>query len=88
MKIARFSLLSSLLLLLLASILGISLYRGATLIKGFGQERQHFTALRLQISVEARREIAAYLATGENSHLQQAGLITRTLITQKTNKIK
>ena len=72
MKIARFSLLSSLLLLLLASILGISLYRGATLIKGFGQERQHFTALRLQISVEARREIAAYLATGENSHLQQA----------------
>ena len=72
MKIARFSLLSSLLLLVLATILGGSLYWGANLLQRLGAERQHFITLRLLISLDAQREIAAYLGSGDNARLQQA----------------
>ena len=72
MKIAHFSLLSSLLLLLLASILCWSLYTGWS--QRLSQEQQgiHFEQLRRTVSQDAQRQIGEYLLTGDASRLTQA----------------
>ena len=72
MKIAHFSLLSSLLLLLLASILCWSLYTGWS--QRLSQEQQgiSFEQLRRTVSQDAQRQIGEYLLTGDASRLTQA----------------
>ena len=72
MKIAHFSLLSSLLLLLLASILCWSLYQGWNQHEQQKAQRQSYEQLRQTVSQEAQRQIGEYLLTGDASRLSQA----------------
>ena len=72
MKIAHFSLLSSLLLLLLASILSGSLYLGWDQHIRQSAQRQTYEQLRQAVAQEAQRQIGEYLLTGDTSRLSQA----------------
>ena len=72
MKIARFSLLSSLLLLLLASILSGSLYLGWHQHDHQSAQRQTYEQIRQAVAQEAQRQIGEYLLTGDTSRLSQA----------------
>jgi methyl-accepting chemotaxis protein len=72
MKIAHFSLLSSLLLLLLASVLCGSLYIGWQQRLSQEQQGAHFELLRQAVSQHAQRQIGEYLLTGDASRLTQA----------------
>ena len=72
MKIAHFSLLSSLLLLLLASILSGSLYLGWNQHLRQSAQRQTYEQLRQAVAQEAQRQIGEYLLTGDTSRLSQA----------------
>ena len=72
MKIAHFSLLSSLLLLLLASILSGSLYLGWDQHIRQSVQRQTYEQLRQAVAQEAQRQIGEYLLTGDTSRLSQA----------------
>ena len=74
MKIARFSLFSSLLLLLLASLLCVALWLAAEQRQQQQQERQQYAALSQSISQQAQREISDYLLTGDSSRLNNARL--------------
>ena len=72
MKIAHFSLLSSLLLLLLASILSGSLYLGWHQHGHQSAQRQTYEQIRQAVAQEAQRQIGEYLLTGDTSRLSQA----------------
>ena len=72
MKIARFSLLSSLLLLLLASILSGSLYLGWHQHDHQSAQRQTYEQICQAVAQEAQRQIGEYLLTGDTSRLSQA----------------
>ena len=72
MKIAHFSLLSSLLLLLLASILSGSLYLGWHQHDHQSAQRQTYEQIRQAVAQEAQRQIGEYLLTGDTSRLSQA----------------
>ena len=72
MKIAHFSLLSSLLLLLLASVLSESLYLGWNQHLRQSAQRQTYEQLRQAVAQEAQRQIGEYLLTGDTSRLSQA----------------
>ena len=72
MKIAHFSLLSSLLLLLLASILSGSLYLGWNQHLRQSAQRQTYEQIRQAVAQEAQRQIGEYLLTGDTSRLSQA----------------
>ena len=70
--IAHFSLLGSLLLLLLASIVSGSLYQGWNQHEQQKAQRQSYEQLRQTVSQEAQRQIGEYLLTGDASRLSQA----------------
>ena len=72
MKIAHFSLLSSLMLLLLASILSGSLYLGWHQHDHQSAQRQTYEQIRQAVAQEAQRQIGEYLLTGDTSRLSQA----------------
>ena len=72
MKIAHFSLLSSLLLLLLASILSGSLYLGWHQHDHQSAQRQTYEQIRQAVAQEAQRQIGEYLLTGDTSRLSLA----------------
>ena len=72
MKIAHFSLLSSLLLFSLACVLCSSLYLAAHQLGTQEQRLQQFEQLKERVSLESQRLIANYLLNGDASHLSQA----------------
>ncbi|MFC3913749.1 methyl-accepting chemotaxis protein [Pseudaeromonas sharmana] len=72
MKIARFSLFSSLLLLLLASLLCAALWLATQQRQQQQLERQQYSALSQSISQQVQREISDYLLSGDSSRLSSA----------------
>ncbi len=72
MKIAHFSLLSSLLLLTLACVLCGCLYLANQQLSAQEARLQQFEQLKERVSLESQRLIANYLLTGDASHLSQA----------------
>ncbi|MCE0558334.1 methyl-accepting chemotaxis protein [Motilimonas sp. E26] len=72
MRISTFSLLSSLLLMILASILGYSMWHSGVQIRTMQQQAQQYQALKHQISVTFQRTIQAYLNSGDAGQLNLA----------------
>ena len=72
MKIAHFSLLTSLLLLTLACVLCGSLYLAAHQLTAQEQRLQQFEQLKETVSLESQRLIADYLLSGNASQLSKA----------------
>lgn len=75
MKIAHFSLLSSLLLLFLACVLCGSLYLANHQLSAQQARLQQFEQLKEKVSLESQRLIAHYLLSGDASQLNKARLI-------------
>ena len=72
MRISTFSLLSSLLLMLLASILGYSLWQSDKQLHLMQHQSQQYQTIKHQISVTLQRTIQSYLSSGDASQLNSA----------------
>jgi methyl-accepting chemotaxis protein len=72
MKIALFSRLSSLLLLLLASLLCGTLYQQAKQQKVWAQQQSDYQHIQDQLSITTQRLVAEYLRSGNSTHLTNA----------------
>ncbi|MCE2595870.1 methyl-accepting chemotaxis protein [Motilimonas cestriensis] len=82
MRISTFSLLSSLLLMILASILGYSMWRSGDQIQMMQQQGQQYQTLKHQISVTFQRTIQDYLISGDAGQLSLAQQQLETLSEQ------
>ncbi len=72
MRISTFSLISSILLLLIASILGYSIWQSGHETRALQNQAYDYQKLKQQINVDFQRTIQAYLSTGDASQLQKA----------------
>ncbi|MFO6425227.1 methyl-accepting chemotaxis protein [Motilimonas sp. KMU-193] len=72
MRISTFSSLSSILLLLIASILGYSIWQSGHEIQTMQAQANSYQKLKHQINVDFQRTIQAYLDSGDASQLQNA----------------